>query len=571
MYFANIHSFHIFPPSNFTAANASGSNAIPHCHVKIAAGFQPTPKQEEREAYMATCPYSTGPRPSTSSAQRRRLLRRLLERHGGRDPGAPAPVLRDELGRELVQLLAVRLLPDPPPLEQHRLDVPLLQHLVRRRQQRAHVRRGRVVLPVRTARRHALPLRLNAQVVGRAALPEGARHGVVDEVGGAVGGNEGDGARPLLGTPPVHAPEVRVGGGSGAPAGAAADGEHEEVLDAAHEWELVFVVEHVRDGGRGRAAHGGPAVYGGAGRGPIHRHHLGGLEATGLRPRRAADLAEAEVVALVLQGVGAREHQRRGRLEVVAGDEHGLDGVPQGELLAERRLHGHLQRRRRRGQRPLLAAAEEGRGARGPAEQARRMVRHEPPRVVGVEQWRAARVRREQHRREHAARAGPGDEVEVVRDTGIRVPRRKPERGLQVRQRAAGEQRPQPAPAAVHAQHADLPPLRRLPGHRRRRGRLLRRLGQPQVVRVGVPEQELALEDREYLVVELVRVGAPRLRLLVQPLHLHLLRLVHALPFALKFSANLLRSHGFAKQQGEDRISRGFAKIAAKTGPPSCP
>jgi hypothetical protein len=373
---------------------------------------------------------------------------------------------------------------------------------------------------------------LDAQVVGCAALAEGARHGVVDKVGGAVGRNTGDGARPLLGTPPTHAPEFRLASGARASARAAADGEHEEVLDPAHERELVLVVEHVRDGGGRRAAHGGAAVYSGAGRGAVHRRHLGGLEASGLGPRGAPDLAEAEVVAPVLQCVGAREHQRRGRLEVVARDEHGLDGVPQGELLAERRLHCRLQRRRWRGQGPLLAAAEEGRGrgGRGPAEHARRVVRDEPPRVVGVEERRAARVRGEEHRGEHAAGAGARSEVEVVGDAGVGVPRRAAQRGLQVRQRAAGQQRPQAAPAAVHAEHADLPALRRLT--RRRRGRLRRqfrrRLGQPELVRVGIAEQELALEDGEYLVAELVRVGSPRIGLLVQPLHLHLLCLVHA-------------------------------------------
>jgi hypothetical protein len=311
-----------------------------------------------------------------------------------------------------------------------------------------------------------------------------------------------------------------LGRGGGAPrlALAAADGDDEQILDAGGERELALVVEHVRDGGRRGVAERDAAAdrcdAGGPVAGPrLHRGR--GAARTGAG--RGADVAEAEIVGAGLDGVGAREEERAPRGKVVAWDQHGPHRVAQGEVpeqLAERGARAAEQRAQAApgpaaavGPPPAEAAQQEGEG------------------VLRREDRAPGGAPRDQHGREHAPGAGPGRDVEEVGQPGPLVPGAPPQGGLQPDQRGAGEQPVGGPAAAVDRQDAHFALAGRRRRHRSQRrglprtGPRLRRGPRGEELGVVVAEEELALEDGEDLVGELVHVQ-PRGR--VRPRRLHL-------------------------------------------------
>lgn len=82
------------------------------------------------------------------------IVRSLLEGNCGGDPRAPPLVLQHKLPRKPVQLLHVSLLANPPPAEEQRLHVLLLQHFFGRAQQELHICRGWLRIHVHSAFPH---------------------------------------------------------------------------------------------------------------------------------------------------------------------------------------------------------------------------------------------------------------------------------------------------------------------------------------------------------------------------------------------------------------------------------
>lgn len=169
---------------------------------------------------------------------------------------------------------------------------------------------------------------LDAEVV-LAVLAEGDADGMVDHVGGAVEDDLGEGFDPLHGAPAadgvVHVGLVDLAG---------AEGEHQEVFHAADGGEFALVVQDVRYGDGGGVVHDDAAVDGSAGGFRVDGRDARGREEGGSGGGGAADLPQVEVPCLALERVRAREQEGGSAGEVVAGDEHGLDGVAERERVA---------------------------------------------------------------------------------------------------------------------------------------------------------------------------------------------------------------------------------------------
>uniref|UniRef100_K4A8Q3 Uncharacterized protein n=1 Tax=Setaria italica TaxID=4555 RepID=K4A8Q3_SETIT len=339
-----------------------------------------------------------------------------------------------------------------------------------------------------------------------------------------------------------------LGRGGGAPGLglAAADGDDEQVLDARGERELALVVEHVRDGGRrGVAERDATADRRDAG-GPVARPRLHRRRGPARpRARRGADVAEAEVVGAGLDGVGAREEERAARGEVVAWDQHRPHRVAQREVPEQLAERGGAR-----------AAEQRAQAAPAPATERERVLRREERAPLGPP--------RDQHGREHAPGSGPRCDVEEVGQPGAVVPGPPPQRGLQPDERRAGEQPVGGPPAAVDRQDAHLalallrrqrPQRRRLP---RTGPRLLRRGPRGEELGVVVAEEELALEDGEDLVGELVHVQARRR---VRPRGIHLVpHAAHSPPLARSRGVSCVRGEHSAPEQLLARAGRQPAK-----------
>ncbi|KAB2617414.1 patatin-like protein 6 [Pyrus ussuriensis x Pyrus communis] len=91
-------------------------------------------------------------------------------------------------------------------------------------------------------------------------------------------------------------------------------------------------------------------------------------------------------------------------------------------------------------------------------EQALAVIGEEAPRVFGLENRTGVVSGGEEHGREYTSDAGSGGDVEVIGDSGVRIPRFLLQRLLEICQGLSGKN-PSHSSAAVDAENADFAPL----------------------------------------------------------------------------------------------------------------
>jgi len=264
-----------------------------------------------------------------------------------------------------------------------------------------------------------------------------------------------------------------------------AEGEDEKVRDAVTERELVFVIEHVRDGGSCWIVHRNASIDGHYLRPAVDGPHHGGAREGRVSWRCSAHVAHLEIVAVHFQRIGARENKRRARYEVVARDQHWLHGVPK-RALAER-LSEELLR--------LGLGPEHSTEDPRPAGDLAAVVREEFQRLLRGEQRLAILPASEEQSSEDTTDTRAGSSVEEIGDARVRVARLAAKASLQVCKGLCGKDAFSGA-GAVNAEDPDFA------GGVFRRFRVLKGIGA--IFGVAVAEEEIVLENGEDFVCELV-------------------------------------------------------------------